>query len=327
VEYRDLGRTGLRVSVLAYGTAPLGDMFGVTDEAQGTRAVREAIDAGINLFDSSPYYGGGLAERRLGTALRGHRHEVLVAAKAGRYGLADFDFSPARVRSSVEQSLQLLQTDHVDILLLHDIEFVPLGPVLSDTFEELVRLRDEGKCRAIGMSGYPVAMLRRVILETDVDIVLSYSHATLLDGCLETSLLPLARDRGVGVINASAVALGLLTSSGSRIEIEHPATEPIRAAAIRARQVAEQRGVDISFLANQYAVQRSGCATTIVGTTDPHHLRQAVAAATTPIDAELLKAVLEAVDDVRGQCWTSGLPENDALLDESVRVAGSPPTA
>jgi L-galactose dehydrogenase len=311
MEYRELGRSGMQVSVVAYGTAPLGNMFGVADEAAGIRAVHQALDAGVNLFDSSPYYGGGLAEERLGKALRGVRDEVFVATKAGRYGFADFDYSPDRIRFSLEKSLRLLGTDHVDILQLHDIEFVPLDPVLNESFAELVALRDQGKCRFIGMTGYPIPTLRRVISETDVDVVLSYAHATLLDGCLQTRLLPLAQERGVGVINAAAVALGLLTRRGSKIGIDHPATEPIRAAATRARDVAELHGADISLLANQYAIQRSGCATTLIGTAQPAHLDQAVQAATLPIDEDLLSAVLATVKDVRGLCWTSGLPENN----------------
>lgn len=310
MERRELGRTGLRVSPVGFGTAPLGDMFGAADEAQAVRAVHAALDAGIDLFDTSPYYGGGLAEERLGRALSGVRHEVVLATKAGRYGDDEFDLSPARIRSSVERSLQALRTDHVDILQLHDIEFVDLGPVLTDSYAELVRLRDEGKCRFIGMTGYPIATLRRVVTETQVDVVLSYAHATLLDGCLTEALLPLAGPRGVGVINASAVALGLLTPRGSTIGKGHPAGAAIAAAADRARAVAERHGADISFVANQYAIQRSGCAVTIIGTVRPEHVRGAVEAATTAIDEALLGAILDAVADVRGRCWASGLPQN-----------------
>jgi L-galactose dehydrogenase len=309
MEYRELGRTGLKVSAVGYGTGPLGDLFGVTDEEVALQSVQAALDSGINLFDTSPYYGS--AEERLGRALRGIRDEVLVVTKAGRYGLDDFNFSPARIRTSIDTSLRLLGTDHVDILLLHDIEFVPLGPVLTDSIAELARIRAQGKCRFIGVSGYPIATLRRVIEETDVDVVLSYAHGTLLDGCLETDLLPVARDRGVGVINAAAVALGLLTRGGSRIGIEHPASAEIRAAADAARKVAERHGIDISMLANQYAIQHSGCATTLVGTAKPAHLAQAVQAVTAPIDEDVIREVLDAVRDVRGTCWTSGLPENN----------------
>jgi aryl-alcohol dehydrogenase-like predicted oxidoreductase len=86
MEYRELGRTGLRLSVVGYGTAPLGDMFGNSDEETALQSAYRALDAGINFFDSSPFYGRGLAEERLGKVLRGRRHEIIVGTKAGRYG-------------------------------------------------------------------------------------------------------------------------------------------------------------------------------------------------------------------------------------------------
>jgi L-galactose dehydrogenase len=311
VDYGELGTTGLRVSAVAYGTAPLGNMFGGTDEQQAMTSVRRAVDAGINFFDTSPYYGNGLAEERLGKAVGTIRDQVVVGTKAGRYGFDDFDFSPARIRASLTDSLRLLGVDHVDILQLHDVEFVDLDGVLGESYQELAKLRDEGKCRFIGMSGYPIATLRRAIAETDLDVVLSYAHGTLLDTCVKDDLVPVARERGVGVINAAAVALGLLTPGGSRIGHDHPADAGIRAAAQRIAAACAAAGVDVSFLANQYAIQRSGCATTVVGTTNPKHLDSAVAAAGTPIDEDLLSAVLEAAGPVRNRCWASGRAENN----------------
>ena len=194
-------------------------MFGTADESMAIKSVNDAIAAGINFFDSSPYYGGGLAERRLGEALRGKRDSVIVGTKAGRYGFDDFDFSPKRIRDGVHASLDLLQTDYVDILQLHDIEFVELGGVFADSYAELVRLRDEGKCRFVGMSGYPLHTIRRAINETDLDVVLNYAHFTLLNTELTDGLLPTADANGTAVINAAAVALGLLTPGGLKQDV------------------------------------------------------------------------------------------------------------
>jgi L-galactose dehydrogenase len=309
VQYRELGRTGVLVSVVGFGTSPLGETFGAVDEQAALAVVRHALDSGITFFDSSPSYGQGLAERRLGEALKGHRDEVVVGTKAGRYGADDFDFSPGRVRDSLEQSLRLLGTDCVDLFQLHNIEFADLGGVISDAYNEMVRLRDAGKCRFIGMTGYPIAALRRVIQETDLDVALSYAHATLLDSCLQQSLLPLAHERGVGLINAAAVSLGLLTPAGPKIKL--PVTDELLAAARRIVRECARLGADVSFLANQYAIQRSGCATTLIGTVKPHHLESAVAAATTPIDDQLLRQVLAAAGPGTEWHWISGLPENN----------------
>jgi L-galactose dehydrogenase len=309
MHYHRLGKTGLDVSAVSFGTAPLGDMFGAADHDTAIKSVHHALDAGINFFDSSPYYGGGLAEERLGVALKGRRDDVIVGTKAGRYGFDEFDFSPKRIGDGVHRSLQLLQTDYVDILQLHDIEFVPLASVFTDAYGELVRLRDEGKCRFIGMTGYPLHTLRRAIIETDLDVVLNYAHFTLLNTELTEGLLPTAQATGTAVINAAAVALGLLTPGGLKADV--PVSEAVIAASRRANEICQQHGVDVAFLANQFSIQRSGCPTTVIGTTKPHHLESAVRAAAEPIDEDVLAEVRAATADVHGESWISGLNENN----------------
>ncbi len=309
IEYARLGETSLTVSQLAFGTAPLGGLFGAVEENDAHALVAEALDLGITLIDSSPYYGN--AEERLGKALVGRRHEVVLATKAGRYGPADFDFTPARLRRSVEQSLRLLRTDHVDILQLHDIEFVRLEPVLEDSYAALVAMRDEGLCRYVGMTGYPVATMARALRETRLDVLLTYAHATLLDDSLQRDLAPLAADRGTGLINAAAVSLGLLTKHGSSMGDNHPASGPVRAAARAMAEHCSTRGIDLAFVANQYAIQRSGCATTLIGTGKSHHLRSAVAAAEAPLDETLVAELLAMRPSAENRSWSSGLPENN----------------
>jgi L-galactose dehydrogenase len=299
----------LTVSELAFGTAPLGGLFGAVEEDDALALVHEALDLGITLVDSSPFYGN--AEERLGKALVGRRHEVVLATKAGRYGPADFDFTPARLRRSVERSLRLLRTDHVDILQLHDIEFVPLGPVLEDSYAALLSLRDEGLCRHVGMTGYPIATMARALRETQLDVLLSYAHATLLDDTLQRELAPVAAERGTALINAAAVSLGLLTPHGSAMGGDHPATASIRTAAAAMVELCTARGVDVAFVANQYAIQRSGCATTLIGTARSSHLHAAVTAAETPLDEDLVAELLDLRPPVEDRSWSSGLPENN----------------
>jgi aryl-alcohol dehydrogenase-like predicted oxidoreductase len=297
------------VSQLAFGTAPLGGLFGPVEEDDAVALVHEALDLGITFVDSSPYYGN--AEERLGKALLGHRDQVVLATKAGRYGPTAFDFSPTRLRRSVEQSLRLLRTDHLDILQLHDIEFAPLGPVLDDSYAALLAMRDEGLCRYVGMTGYPIATMARALRETELDVLLTYAHATLLDDSLQHDLAPVAAARGTGLVNAAAVSLGLLTPAGSSMGAAHPATAPIRSAARAMVDHCTARGVDIAFVANQYAVQRSGCATTVIGTARSAHLRSAVAAADAPLDEVLVAELLALRPPTEHRCWSSGLPENN----------------
>ena len=121
--------------------------------------------------------------------------------------------------------------------------------------------------------------------------------------------MPTAHANGTAVMNAAAVALGLLTPGGLKQNV--PASEAMIAASRRANDICEQRGADIAFLANQFSIQRSGCPTTVIGTTKPHHLDSAVRAAAEPIDEDLLADVLAATADVHAESWPSGLPENN----------------
>lgn len=309
MKYNRLGRTELDVSQVSLGSAPFGNMFGEVSDTEVHTTVRRALDAGVNFFESSPFYGGGLAEERLGRALRGRRDEVFIGTKAGRYGFTEFNFSPRRIRESLERSLRLLGTDHVDVFQLHDIEFVELEGVFTDTYAEMVKLQDEGKCRYIGMTANPLKTLLRAVRETDIDVILSYAHHTLLNTQLRDELEPACREKGVGLINAATVAFGLLTRPGLRIDI--PATPVIKQAAARAVKVCEDHGADVAFLANQFSIQRSGAATTVIGTTKVRHLDAAIAAAEAPIDEDLLAAVLTETTGVHKTSWPSGLPENN----------------
>nr|WP_300151904.1 aldo/keto reductase [Propionicimonas sp.] len=310
MKYNPLGKTGLNVSEVAFGTGSLGEMFGPLSENQACDIIHAVIDAGINLIDTSVYYGS--AEERIGRHLTPElRERVFLATKAGRFGYQDFDFSPRRIRESLENSLRLMNTDYVDIFFLHDIEYVPLEPVLTESFAELQRLKRDGKCRYIGMTGYPLATMCRVLRETDVDVILTYSKGTLLDDSLREVIIPLAEERGVGVMNAAALVHGLLSMRGSAMEVAHPWTEDMESAAARMRDYARGRGLDLAVLANQYAVQRAGAATTVMGLGKLEHLKAAVAAAEEPLDP-IVEHDLLALRPPKGtRRWISGLPENN----------------
>jgi aryl-alcohol dehydrogenase-like predicted oxidoreductase len=308
VDHARLGETDLTVSRLAFGTAPLGGLFGSVDEAAAIAVVHEALDLGFTLIDTSSSYGN--AEELLGKALAGRRQEVVLATKAGRSG-SGFDFSPGGIRRSLDESLRRLRTDHVDIFQLHNLEFADLEGLFADSFAELLSLREQGKCRYVGMTGYPAPAMIRALRETDLDVALTYAHATLLDDTLQREIAPVAQDRHVGLINAATVALGLLTPGGPANPSSHPASPPIREAAQQMAALCASRGADLAFVANQYSIQRSGCVTTVIGTRTSHHLRSALAAAETPLDEELLRDLVALRPPVDARTWTSGLPENN----------------
>ncbi|MGO1543258.1 MAG: aldo/keto reductase [Gulosibacter sp.] len=309
-----LGETGLDVSILGFGTAPFGQLFGPVSFEQARKALLRALELGVNFIDTSPYYGD--AEERLGRMAGEIPDEVLIGTKAGRYGIDDFDFSPERIRSSVENSLRVLKRDRIDVFQLHDIDFGDLDRILSESYDELVRLRDEGKVRAIGMTCYSIATSRRVLLETDVDVILNFAHGTLLDDSLSTELSPIARENGTGIINAAAVALGLLTPKVLESSDQVPDSVDLQPVATRdaARNMAvraKKSNVDIAFLANQYSTQQVDCDTTIIGTTNIRHLEDAVRATESELDRTLIEEVLSYRLPSRSHQWQVGIQAND----------------
>ena len=154
MEYRPLGRTGLSVSVMSQGGAAIGQQYGPVSVAEVAGCVHAAIDAGVNLIDTSAFYGKGRSEEILGEILDGGwRERVHICTKAGRLDRDRFDFTPAGMRVCLEGSLRRLRTDHVEILLAHDIEFATdYEAVLSETAAVLHQFKKEGKARFIGMS-------------------------------------------------------------------------------------------------------------------------------------------------------------------------------
>ncbi len=308
VERRLLGRTGLEVSALGFGGAPLGSEFGPIDEEEGRRAVRHALERGITYFDVAPYYGRTRAETLLGEALRGIRDRVVLATKVGRYGKSNFDFRPERVLTSLEESLVRLRTDVIDVIFVHDIEFGELGTILSETIPALERARDQGKVRAIGVSGLPLPVLRRAIEGASLDVVLSYCHYHLADTTLQGGLASRAAEHGVGVVNASPLAMGLLTPEGP--PEWHPAPPALKAACRRAAEACAREGADLAALALRFAVDTTIVATTLVGMPTVAHVDRNLESIARPLDHSLLERVRAVLEPVDGTTWPSGRPEN-----------------
>ncbi len=306
MELRELGRTGLQVSPLGFGGAPLGGMYGTIDEAEAIASVRHAIDAGINLVDTSPYYGPLHSEVLLGKALRdGWRQRVLLATKVGRIDKAVFNFSAGFIVRSMDESLRRLQTDHVDIFQAHDIEFADdLDRVFTESAEALYRLKKQGKCRFVGMTGLPLVVLRRAVEACDLDVVISYCHCNLLDTTLLTDLMDVAERRGVGVINASALGMGLLSAGGP--PPWHPADDEIKAAARKAVELCQERGADLSGLALAWVLREKRIATTLVGMARRSEVDRNLGAMSTPVDEGLLARVQQVLAPVKDRTWPSG---------------------
>src|SRR4029453_4422971 len=148
MQKRVLGRTGLELPILSFGASSLGQEFRTVSLDEALTSVRTALECGMNFIDTSPFYGRGMSEVLLGVALRGvPRENYTICTNLGRYDLAHFDFSARRVAESVDVSLHRLGCGHLDIVLCHDIEFIPMQQIVDETLPALERVRAQGQVR------------------------------------------------------------------------------------------------------------------------------------------------------------------------------------
>jgi L-galactose dehydrogenase len=309
MDHRPLGKTGLKLPVLSFGASSLGQEFRRVDVNEALRCVRVALDLGMNFIDTSPFYGRGMSEVLLGIALRDvPRDSYLLGTKLGRYSATRFDFSARRVLESVEVSLERMGTDHLDILLCHDIEFVDMRQVVEETLPMMRLLQKQGKARFIGISGYPMKVFEYVLGKTELDVVLSYNHYTLQNTEL-AGLLPMLTSRGVGVMNAAPFAARLLTNT--ELPAWHRATPEVRRIARLAAEHCSKKGVDIAQLAVQFSVANADITTCIVGSANPANVCRWVEWAEKPLDTQLLSEVLTILKPIHDWHHVEGRPENN----------------
>jgi aryl-alcohol dehydrogenase-like predicted oxidoreductase len=307
---RLLGTTGLEVPILAFGASSLGQEFRSITLEEALGSVRAALECGMNLIDTSPFYGRGMSEVLLGVALKSvPRDDYLLCTKLGRYDLAHFDFSAKRVAESVDVSLHRLGTDHLDIILCHDVEFVPMQTIVDETLPALRKIQQAGKVRFIGFSGYPQKIFRFVCDQAHVDCVLNYNQYTLQNTRFADETIPSLKEKGIGVMSAGPFSARLLTDAPLPAWLKEP--EDVKAAARRAADLCRSRGSSIAKLALQFALANPDIATTVAGSANPANIRAWAQWAAEPLDAELLRDVQTIFAPVRNIGHVEGLPENN----------------
>ena len=218
----------------------------------------DALDRGVNYIDTAYWYGQGHSEKFLGQHLLPtvSRDKYFIATKVGRYeqDLPNmFDFTAEKVTKSFEESLRRLQLDEVDIIQVHDVEFsLSLKQILHETLLALEKMKEKGRCRHIGITGYPLGPLKEVISQSSVQIdsILSYCRLSLNDWTLKDDF-QFFKDNNISIINACPVSMGILTEGP--VQDWHPALPWIRDACNRAVQYCREQGVDITKLALKYS--------------------------------------------------------------------------
>ncbi|MCC6510178.1 MAG: aldo/keto reductase [Pirellulaceae bacterium] len=310
MQRRHLGRTELDFPILSFGASSLGAEFRQVTLDEVFASIRVALELGMNFIDTSPFYGRGMSEVLLGMALRDvPRDSYNICTKLGRYDVHHFDFSARRVAESIDVSLHRLGCGHLDIVLCHDIEFVPLQQIVDETLPALRQAQAAGKVRYVGISGYPQKIFHTILGQTELDCVLSYNQYTLQNTRFADETLPLLLKRGVGVMNAGPFSARLLTNSSLPVWFRDP--PEVQAAARAAADFCQKQGVDIAQLALQFCLMNEEIATTVAGSANPNNIRKWATWAALPIDRSLLKDVLQILEPVHNVGHKEGLPENN----------------
>ena len=219
--------------------------------------------------------------------------------------------SAKRVEESVEISLERMRQDYLDIVLCHDLEFVEMSQIVEETLPALRKQVQKGKVRYIGVSGYPMKVFKYILANADIDCLLTYNHYTLQND-MALELVPICKEKGVGLINAAPFSARLLTNAP--LPEWHKATPEVREFARKAADHCTAAGVDIAQLALQFSIANPDFATCVTGSANPDRVGQWIEWAEQPIDEQLLAEVLQILEPVRNWFYTECLSENSDEL-------------
>jgi len=289
---RPLGRTGLQVTPVCIGGGPLGGMpklFGYeTPFERGVETALAAFDGPFNFLDTSNEYSDGESERRIGEALRrrgGLPEGFVLQTKVDR-DVRTGEYTGAQVRRSIEQSLERLGVDRVPVLHLHDPEHISFeeGVAAGGPLEELVKIRDEGLARFIGVAGGPVGLMSRYLQTGAFDALITHNRWTLVDRSAD-ALLDEAVSLGVGVINGAPFGGGILARGTAATQDYgyRPAGEEVLARIRRMEEICAGAGVPLAAAALQFSTRDERVAATIVGVSRPERIEETARLAAWPI--------------------------------------------
>jgi len=289
-----IGRSGLQVTRLMFGGAPIGGLYAPVGEDAARATLEAAWAAGIRAFDTAPHYGVGLSEHRLGAFLAGRpRGEYVLSTKVGRllvpaagdvegadgfYGTPRLarvrDYSRAGVLASLEGSLERLGTDHVDIALIHDPD--DYGPeALDGAYPALAELRAAGVVGAVGVGMNQTEMLEWFLPRADLDCVLVAGRCTLLDARAAATLFPECERRGVAVLAGGVFNGGILADPGPGARYDYrPASPDVLDRAQRIRAVCARHGLPIGAAALHFTLRHPAVTAAVVGARSPAEIEQ-----------------------------------------------------
>ena len=313
---REIGKTGVQVTEIGFGCAPIAGLYRAVDDASAEAVLQAAWDAGIRYFDVAPHYGAGLAEERLGRFLKDKRGYVL-STKVGRlhrtvpreqaegYGYVGanpavqiYDYSGDGIEKSLEVSSKRLGMDRFDIIFVHDIGPYTHEPAENERHLKAFRdsgirklndLKAAGVIKGWGLGVNEVPVLMDIMSDTHLDVILMAGRYSLLDRSAEAELLPLCRERGTsfvigGVFNSGILATGPVEGA----TFDYMEAKPdVRAKVAAMETIAKDAGTDLASAALHFPFQEPVVASVLLGTAKASSLQRNLVALETPFDASM----------------------------------------
>lgn len=284
MKFRKLGNSGIDVSVIGHGTWPMGnDFFGDVDESAAIRAIHASLDNGVNLIDTAAAYGeDGASEKVVAKAIKGRRNKVVLATKVGVLRFFGQNYvkclDPNVMRIELEMSLKRLGTDFID---LYQIHWPDANHGIEPGLRELVKMKNEGKIRAIGVSNFTPAQIQTAIELADIASV--QPSLSLLDRrSLEDGVIALCVDKGVGVLSYGSIGGGILAGKVEALPIAgnelraafygyyaEPMLSKCRELVAFLQKIADKRCVHLVEVSINWVLAQRGVTSVLIGATTP----------------------------------------------------------
>lgn len=314
MEHRRLGKSELNVSVVGLGTWVIGGQsWGKSGDAQAVAAIHKAVDSGINLIDTAPAYGDGHSERLVARAVKGRRHQVIIATKCGiklkESGLVN-DLKPESIRKELEASLKRLGTDVIDLYQCHWPD--PSTPI-EETIGEMAKMKTEGKIRAIGVSNFDAALLEKA--QRVAPIASNQVPYSMLNREIEKELVPFCQEQNIGILAYGPLGGGIL--SGKYKEkpkfsqndaraffynfYEEPLWSKAQALLKKLKKTAQRHGRPTTQLSINWVRQQPGITSALVGARNPRQAEANAAAGDWQLSPEDLTTINKELSRIFGE--------------------------
>jgi L-galactose dehydrogenase len=295
---------------IGYGCATLANIYAPIDDQKSKEIIEYCFSKGINYFDVAPFYGGGLAEKRLGNGLNNlPREKIFIATKIGRYTEDNsisgaggyFDFSPSRIEQSIKDSLNNLNTNYLDLLQCHDIENVKKEDIL-DCLPLLDHFKSLGIINGIGINSYPIYPLYDIINSTsiNIDTVGTYAHHTIINDSL-LDYIPFFKKKNIKIINSSPLAMGLLSDKGP--PDWHPASVLMKNVVSKINLFLNNKGHNLSQISMAYSLSNPDILCTLTGGNSIKEINENIDATKIEIPNDLIEQINKIAEPIKNKLW------------------------